>query len=84
VTTEGSNLPTTPEMIEKWQYDAILKDLKEVNERAVRYGAIVTEIRRVAAKQAEDEGLWFVAKTAPEACLQEELRYLHHVIEGTS
>lgn len=41
----------------------------------------LTEIRRVVDKQAKDEGLWFVAKTAPEAYLQEELRYIHHVIE---
>lgn len=32
-------------------------------------------------QQAEDEGLWFVAKTAPEAYLQKELRKLHAVIE---
>jgi len=32
-------------------------------------------------KQAEDELLWFEAKTAPEAYLQQELRRLHAVIE---
>ena len=32
--------------------------------------------------QAEDEGLWFIAATAPEAYLQQELRKLHAVIEG--
>jgi len=31
--------------------------------------------------QAEDEGLWFVAETAPEAYLQAALRRLHHLIE---
>lgn len=31
--------------------------------------------------QAEDAGLWFVAKTAPEAYLQQELRRIHAVIE---
>lgn len=33
------------------------------------------------AKQAEDEGLWLVARTAPEAYLQKELRRLHAAIE---
>ena len=32
--------------------------------------------------QAEDEGLWFVAQTAPEAYLQKELRRLHAAIEA--
>ena len=38
-------------------------------------------IYQVVEKQAEDDGLWFVAKTAPEAYLQQELRRLHTVIE---
>ena len=33
-------------------------------------------------KQAEDEGLWFQAETAPEAYLQAGLRKLHAFIEG--
>ena len=33
-------------------------------------------------KQAEDEGLWFIAETAAEAYLQQELRRLHRAIEG--
>ena len=35
----------------------------------------------VVNKQAEDEGLWFVAETAAEAYLQEALRKLHHDVE---
>jgi len=38
-------------------------------------------IRDVVSEQVKDEGLWFVAKTAPEAYLQQELRRLHTVIE---
>lgn len=38
---------------------------------------------RVAAEQAEDEGLWFKAQTAPEAHLQAALRRLAAAIEGT-
>ncbi len=32
-------------------------------------------------KQAEDDGLWFNAQTAPEGYLQQELRTLHGLIE---
>jgi hypothetical protein len=33
-------------------------------------------------QQANDDGLWFAAQTAPEAYLQQELRKLHAAIEG--
>ena len=39
-------------------------------------------LRETANSQAEDEGLWFEAQTAPEAYLQQELRRLHEIIEG--
>ncbi len=42
------------------------------------------EIRAVVDEQAEDEGLWFCARTATEAYLQQELRKLHAVVEGRS
>jgi len=42
---------------------------------------LYARIRAVVDEQAEDEGLWFVARTAPEAYLQQELRRLHRVIE---
>ena len=35
----------------------------------------------VTLAQAEDEGLWFKARTAPEAYLQQELRALHEAVE---
>lgn len=35
----------------------------------------------IVNKQAEDEGLWFDAQTAPEAYLQLELRRLHSAVE---
>ena len=41
----------------------------------------LTELRRIVNEQAEDEGLWFMAETAPEAYLQQELRRLHAAIE---
>ena len=40
--------------------------------------------QEVAAEQAEDEGLWFEAQTAPEGYLQEALRRLHKAIEDGS
>ena len=41
-------------------------------------------LRELVNQQAEDEGLWFDATTAPEAYLQQELRKLHVAIEGKS
>ena len=38
-------------------------------------------IKHLVGEQAEDEGLWFVAETAAEAYLQQELRRLHRLIE---
>ena len=40
--------------------------------------------REVVDRQAEDEGLWFVAETAAEAYLQQELRRLHSTVEGNA
>jgi hypothetical protein len=40
------------------------------------------KLRAVVDEQAEDEGLWFIARTAPEAYLQAALRRLHELIEG--
>jgi len=39
------------------------------------------ELCSIVDRQAEDEGLWFEAETAPEAYLQQELRKLHGAIE---
>ena len=36
----------------------------------------------VVQEQANDAGLWFVALTAAEAYLQQELRRLHAAVEG--
>lgn len=38
-------------------------------------------VREIVAKQAEDDGLWFVAMDASEAYLQQELRRLHAAVE---
>jgi len=39
------------------------------------------QIKELVDKQAEDEGLWFIARTCPEGYLQQELRKLHALIE---
>lgn len=41
-------------------------------------------IRTLVDQQAEDEGLWFQAQTAPEAYLQQELRRLHALVESVT
>lgn len=41
-------------------------------------------INNLIAEQAEDEGLWFMAETAPEAYLQQELRRLHAALDALS
>jgi hypothetical protein len=38
--------------------------------------------QKVIAEQAEDDGLWFIAKNSSEAYLQQALRRLHVAIEG--
>lgn len=40
------------------------------------------KVIKTVKEQAGDEGLWFEAKAAPEAYLQQGLRRLHSVIEG--
>lgn len=42
---------------------------------------IPADVKSLVNKQAADDGLWFVAQTAPEAYLQQELRKLHSLIE---
>ncbi len=39
-------------------------------------------LHTLVEQQAKDAGLWFVAQTAPEAYLQQELRRLHAAIEA--
>ncbi len=43
---------------------------------------VAIEVQMLVDAQAENEGLWFMAKTAPEAYLQQELRKLHAKVEA--
>lgn len=42
----------------------------------------LSDLRTLVDEQAADDGLWFVAATAPEAYLQQELRRLHAAVEA--
>jgi hypothetical protein len=44
--------------------------------------AYLDRARQITSEQALDDGLWFVAETAPESYLQQELRRLTAAIEG--
>jgi len=63
------------------QNNALIKN--GLLKRAERAEAELAKLRQMVAQQAEDEGLWFNAATAPEAYLQQELRRLHAAVEGT-
>jgi len=41
------------------------------------------DIKKLVNEQAEDKGIWFIAKTAPEQYLQNALRALHKMIENS-
>ena len=56
------------------------QEQSETRPSEVRSNALLA-IQAVVDAQAKDDGLWFNAKTCPEAYLQQELRKLHAVIE---
>lgn len=58
-----------------WQMET---EVRDVIVAAVRR---LLKARKLVAVQAEDEGLWFNAITAPEVLLQQGLRRLHALIE---
>jgi len=41
----------------------------------------IKHLKKLVARQAEDEGLWFVAQYVTEAYLQKALRLFHEAIE---
>lgn len=43
----------------------------------------LARLKMLVDEQAEDWGLWFDARTAPEAYLQQALRRLHDAVEKT-
>ncbi len=57
------------------------KGMNRPFDRIVDAARRVANLQTVVDEQVKDEGLWFVASTAPEAYLQQELRRLHAAIE---
>jgi hypothetical protein len=51
--------------------------MSETSEAWLEFNAVIHMVN----EQADDEGLWFDAQTAPEAYLQGELRKLHARVE---
>jgi hypothetical protein len=43
---------------------------------------IYDKLQKLVDEQAEEEGLWFIAETAPEEVLQRALRKLHKAVEN--
>lgn len=71
------------------RHEATLRDIAlveveleaaEAEVQALRQG--IARMRQVVDRQAEDDGLWFVAERVTEAYLQEALRALHSAIES--
>jgi len=60
----------------------VLKRAENIEKHRDELEAQLKAVKELVAKQAEDEGLWFEAKTAPEAHLQESLRALHKAVEN--
>ena len=64
---------------EDYERQQELDHLRAENERL---SAERSALQAIVNEQAENEGLWFIAKYATEAYLQSELRRLHEAIEG--
>lgn len=41
---------------------------------------LINEVKKILDEQANDEGLWFIPATCPEAYLQQELKRLHETV----
>lgn len=56
--------------------------LEELEQTLARYKTAHENIQSLVDAQSEDEGIWFEAKTAPEAYLMAALRKLHARVEA--
>lgn len=72
IAQDGTGQKKCPKCYEVYDYTTT-----HVCEAGSPYSALL----QLVQKQAEDKGLWFVAQTAPEAYLQQELRKLHAAVE---
>lgn len=62
----------------------MLPDQWDMQQTIQEYRRQIVKLQTIVDEQAKDEGLWFIAETAPEAYLQAELRRLHAAIEVDS
>ena len=60
---------------------ALEKECAELRAEVASLSEGLGKVRKLVDAQAEDEGLWFMAKYATEAYLQSELRKLHDAVE---
>jgi len=75
----------------KSEMESLEQALTDPENQPSQFGTVMLEwheaelakLRQLVAQQAEDDGLWFNAATAPEAYLQQELRKLHAAVEET-
>jgi len=81
-TIDALSAPVTREEAARAIFKAFLPDC-DPDRIAVLEETLAVQLALVY-KQAEDEGLWFIAQTAPEAYLQKELRRLHYAIEANA
>jgi len=58
-----------------------LNEMRAAVDAASRSGNKLGPLLALVAEQADDDGLWFEAATAPEAYLQAALRKLHAAVE---
>lgn len=74
--------PVRPtDMVRYSDHLAVAEELK----RQIReLRSVIEATQRIVDEQAEDGGIWFSARTAPEAYLQQELRHLHCGVENLS
>lgn len=63
------------------EYDAVLAQIDAALGEPAAQPKTLADLQRLVTEQAYDEGLWFEARTAPEAHLQAALRQLHAAIE---
>jgi len=54
---------------------------EEIERLEEAFRRMLDKLKTLVDQQAEDKGLWFFARTAPEAYLQQELRKLHALCE---
>ena len=80
---ECAELRAEVERLRKAIYpNGLWEKFAEAQKEIERLSEGLGKVRKLVDAQAEDEGLWFMAKYASEAYLQQELRKLHSAVEA--